>query len=43
MLRYCGREAGVLRRVEQVTDDKTGGMLRSRTCILLEDVACTGA
>jgi len=44
MLMYCGREARVLRRVEQIIDEKTGRMLRFRTpCIVLEDVTCTGA
>jgi hypothetical protein len=44
MLRYCGREARVLRRVDQIIDEKTGRMLRMKTpCIVLQDVCCTGA
>jgi hypothetical protein len=44
MLLYCGREARVLRRVEQIIDEKTGKMLRFKNpCIVLEDVTCTGA
>ena len=44
MLRYCGREARVLRRVERVIDERTGRLLRlKRPCIALEDVTCTGA
>jgi hypothetical protein len=44
MVRYCGREARVLRRVERIIDEKSGRMLRFRNpCIVLEDVTCTGA
>ena len=44
MLRYCGQEARVLRRVEQIIDEKTGKMLRFKNpCIVLDDVTCTGA
>jgi hypothetical protein len=44
MLLYCGREARVLRRVEQIIDEKTGRMLRFKNpCIVLEDVTCIGA
>jgi hypothetical protein len=44
MLRYCGREARVLRRVEQIIDEKSGRMVRFKNpCIVLEDVTCTGA
>jgi hypothetical protein len=44
MLRYCGREARVLRRVERVIDERTGRLLHlKRPCIALEDVTCTGA
>jgi glycosyltransferase involved in cell wall biosynthesis len=44
MVRYCGREARVLRRVEQIIDERTGKMLRFKNpCIVLEDVTCTGA
>jgi hypothetical protein len=44
MLRYCGRQARVLRRVDQIIDEKTGRMLRFKNpCIVLDDVVCTGA
>jgi len=42
MLKYCGRQARVLRRVERIIDEKTGKMLYLRNpCIILEDVICT--
>ena len=42
MLKYCGRQARVLRRVERIIDEKTGRMLDLRSpCIILEDVICT--
>jgi hypothetical protein len=42
MLKYCGREATVLRRVERIIDDKSGRMLRLRNpCVVLEGVTCT--
>jgi hypothetical protein len=44
MARFCGREARVLRRVEQVIDERTGRMLRMKNpCIVLEDIYCEGA
>jgi hypothetical protein len=44
MVRYCGREARVLRRVERIIDEKTGRMLQFKNpCIVLDDVTCTGA
>jgi hypothetical protein len=44
MLRYCGHEARVLRRVDQVIDEKTGKMLHLKNpCIILEETICTGA
>ena len=44
MVRYCGREARVLRRVEQIIDEKSGRMLHFKNpCIVLEAVTCTGA
>ena len=44
MLRYCGREARVLRRVERIIDEKNGRMLQLKNpCIVLDDVTCTGA
>jgi hypothetical protein len=42
MLKYCGRTARVLRRVERIIDEKTGRMLRLRgDCIILEGAVCT--
>jgi hypothetical protein len=42
MLKYCGREATVLRRVERIIDEGTGRMLHfSNPCIVLDDVVCT--
>ncbi|MCE0763109.1 hypothetical protein LWC35_09325 [Pseudonocardia kujensis] len=42
MLKYCGREARVLRRVERIIDEKTGRMIDLRNpCIVLDDVVCT--
>jgi hypothetical protein len=44
MLRYCGKEARVLHRVEQIIDEATGRMLHfGNPCIVLEDVVCIGA
>jgi hypothetical protein len=44
MVRYCGREARVLRRLEQIIDEQSGRMVRFKNpCIVLEDVTCTGA
>jgi hypothetical protein len=41
---YCGREARVLRRVDQLIDERTGELLRlKRSCIVLEGVTCRGA
>jgi hypothetical protein len=43
MVRYCGREARVLRRVEQIIEEKSGRMLHLKTpCVVLESVICTG-
>jgi hypothetical protein len=42
MLKYCGRQARVLRRVERIIDEKTGRMMHLKNpCIILEDVICT--
>jgi hypothetical protein len=42
MLKYCGRQARVLRRVEQIIDERSGKMMRFKNpCIVLEDVICT--
>jgi len=43
MLKYCGRRARVLRRIEQIIDEKTGRMLTiKRDTVILEGVICTG-
>jgi len=43
MLPHCGREYRVLRRVEQIIDEKTGKMIRMRNdCIVLDGVVCSG-
>ena len=42
MLKYCGRQARVLRRVNRIIDEPTGRMMRLKNpCIILEDVICT--
>lgn len=42
MLKYCGRTARVLRRVDHIIDELTGQMLTMKTpCIVLADVTCT--
>jgi hypothetical protein len=44
MVKYCGREARVRQRVEQIIDEKTGRMVHLKnSCIMLEDVVCSGA
>jgi hypothetical protein len=44
MARFCGREARVERRVQQVIDEKTGRMMRMKNpCIVLENLICEGA
>ena len=43
MLKYCGRRARVLRRMENIIDEKTGRMLRiRRDCVILDGVICAG-
>jgi hypothetical protein len=43
MLKYCGRRARVLRRIEKIIDEKTGRMLRiKRDTVILDGVICTG-
>jgi hypothetical protein len=43
MLPHCGSEKRVLRRVEQIVDEKTGKLIRFRQpCIILDDVTCSG-
>jgi hypothetical protein len=42
MLKYCGRQGRVLRRVERIIEEQTGRMLELKNpCIILEDVICT--
>lgn len=42
MLKYCGRTAQVLRRVDHIIDELSGQMLTMKTpCIVLADVVCT--
>ena len=42
MLKYCGRTAQVLRRVDHIIDEQSGRMLMMKTpCIVLADVTCT--
>lgn len=41
MLKYCGRTAQVLRRVDHIIDELSGQMLTMKTpCIVLADVVC---
>ena len=43
MLKYCGRQARVLGRVERIIDEPTGRMVELKNpCIVLEDVVCVG-
>jgi hypothetical protein len=43
MLKYSGRRARVLRRVEHIIDENTGKMLHIKgDCIILDGVICTG-
>jgi hypothetical protein len=43
MLKYCGRRARVLRRIEKIIDEKTGRMLTiRRDCVILDGVICRG-
>ncbi len=42
MLKYCGRTAQVLRRVDHIIDESSGRMLTMKTpCIVLADIVCT--
>lgn len=42
MLRYCGKEFHVLRRVERIIDEQAGNLASMRgDCIILDDVVCT--
>jgi hypothetical protein len=41
MIRYCGSTSRVLKRVNQIVDEKTGKILRMKgPCIILEGAAC---
>jgi hypothetical protein len=41
MLKFCGRKARVLRRVDRIIDERTGKMLHFNSdCIMLEGVIC---
>ena len=41
MIRYCGGQFKVLRRVDQIIDEKTGKMLRlPNDCVVLDGVIC---
>jgi len=43
MVKYCGKELRVLKRVEKIIDEKTGRMISMpRDCIILEGAACCG-
>jgi hypothetical protein len=43
MLRYCGRRGRVLRRVEQIIDEKSGKMLAINSdCVIIDGFICTG-
>lgn len=43
MVRYCGREASVVQRVDQIIDESSGKMIKMKNpCIILEDIICTG-
>lgn len=42
MVKNCGRQARVLRRVERIIDEKTGRMRQlNNPCLILEGVVCT--
>jgi hypothetical protein len=41
MLRYCGGTFRVLKRVNQIVDERTGKTMKMKSpCIILEGVAC---
>lgn len=40
MVRYCGREHRVLRRVRRIIDERTGRLIHLRDCIVLDDAYC---
>jgi hypothetical protein len=42
MMKYCGRTAQVLRRVDRIVEEKTGRMITMKTpCVILADAVCT--
>ncbi len=42
MVRYCGGEFTVLRRVDRIIHEQTGKMLTLRDCIILDGATCQG-
>ncbi len=42
MVRYCGGEFSVLRRVDRIIHEQTGKMLTLRDCIVLDGATCQG-
>lgn len=42
MLPFCGIQARVERKVENIIDEPTGKMLKLNDCLVLEDVVCPG-
>jgi hypothetical protein len=43
MIRYCGTRRRVLRRVEQIIDERTGRMMKlPNDCLILEGATCVG-
>lgn len=43
MVKYCGKQSRVLRRVEQIINEKTGKMMSMpKDCIVLDRVVCVG-
>jgi hypothetical protein len=43
MVPHCGSEKRVLRRVEQIVDEKTGRLIRlPHACLILDGVTCSG-
>jgi hypothetical protein len=43
MVRYCGRRFRVVRRVDQLLDEKTGRMIRTKTpSVILDGAVCVG-
>jgi hypothetical protein len=42
MMKYCGRTAQVLRRVDRIIEEKTGRMITMKTpSVILADAVCT--